>query len=111
MALTMGTFGGCIVTQIFLVCNAGQNLENVRSSFVEKIDEWKIITFDSQSISNSKIMSKLTFLSKHLARPCPICPYNFIGINHTGFVQIVATIMTYIVVLMQFRASQNSSGC
>ena len=46
------------------------------------------------------------FVQMELQKGKVISPYAFFGVNHSGFLGAMSTIITYVIVLMQFKASE-----
>lgn len=57
-----------------------------------------------ESSSDQRDSARLQLLLRRLSSRSPLSPCSFFGVNHSGMLGAAATIITYMIVLMQFRA-------
>lgn len=101
---------------LYFLCVAGQTLEERRAAARTALEDWLAEDGEEEEDGDDKVLRKeAEILVQQLDRVGrAVTPYNAFGVNHSGFVGMVATIATYVVVLVQFKVADNSSsdnGC
>ena len=97
------------LVRLFSLMNAGQQL-SVKVQQARRTFENKIILEDSKGI-NEKYKDKSYMLQKRLELyqyVAPISPYSVFGVNNKTFCATLATVVTYIVILIKLRGMGNS---
>ncbi len=82
-------------------CSTGQELENKRAK-ARKTLETRLRHADDLG---DDLATEMRLLADTLGQPHPVCPYSMFGVNNSSFLCTIATIVTYLIVLVQFRLS------
>ena len=121
-ACTFVAFG----IQCFGFFTAGQGVENARSELRDALAAFKwqnsmVMTaedhVDLEVMLHDRVLDVFLMLSRchpplQLLQHClcnppaPVSPYGFFSLNHSGFLGATAVVVTYLIVLVQFRQSE-----
>ena len=91
--------------RLYYLTSAGQHLGDSMKKAKCKLEEFKC---RNQRVWNAEMELLKEDLSSHL--PCPISPYGAFGLSNGALPGTFATILTYLIVLIQFKASESSSS-
>ena len=112
LQVASGSFSAAMyLVRLFSLMNAGQQL-SMKVQQARRTFENKIILEDSKEI-NEEYKLKSHMLQKRLKMyqyVAPISPYSVFGVNNKTFCATLATIVTYIVILIKLRGMGNSKG-
>ena len=87
--------------------NLGQNMKSLRESFkIYCSSHWEIKTCDTKQIDNKEYEGKIEIINDLLNNSSPISPYGYFGMTGGSFLSALATISTYLIVLIQFKTSE-----
>ena len=96
------------VTSLAITSHCGQRLENRRSEARRALEDmgrrWEFAKREEEGEHDSNM--ELDVLLSRMGSPGPISPHHFFAINHAGFLAMVASIVTYIIVLVQFKTTE-----
>ena len=110
LQVASGSFAAVLyLVRLYSLMNAGQRL-SVKVQQARRTFENKIILEDSKRI-NEEYKHKSYLLQKRLEMyqyVAPISPYSVFGVNNKTFCATLATVVTYIVILIKLRGLGNS---
>ena len=104
-ALISTAFGlsGCIILKlVFDFYHQSQLIIDKRFQLKEALTD----LYYRQKQENGERMDKVKPLLKRLDQNCLNAPYNFYDISHSSFVQAIVGAVTYLIVLTQFKVSE-----
>ncbi len=92
------------ILSLSVMCYCGQRLEN------RQLEAKRALEDLSRSLShdlrrNLQTERDIAVLVSRLSEPAPISPHSFVTVNHRGFLGIMSTAVTYLIVLLQFKTS------
>ena len=87
---------------LFNVCLSGQALENTCHKLSHALDDF----IASQNVFLGKPLKRDFAVLKERLRNASIYPFQSIKVNNSGFLAMLGTIVTYNIVLMQFKANE-----
>ena len=110
LQVASGSFAAVMyLVRLYSLMNAGQQL-SVKVQQARRTFENKIILEDSKRI-NEEYKHKSHMLQKRLEMyqyVAPISPYSVFGVNNKTFCATLATVVTYMVILIKLRGVVNS---
>ena len=87
--------------------NLGQNMISLRESFkIYCSSQCAIKTNNTKYIDTEKHEGKIEIINDLLDNSSPISPYGYFGMTGGSFLSALATISTYLIVLIQFKTSE-----
>ena len=101
--LIFTTFSAVHLLALLYICLAGQELQNSMLDVVNELEE--ILAYlAKENMEDIKIIPDLSLLVKKLNRGRPITPYSYFAVNNATLVKSYATLVTYVIVLLQFKS-------
>ena len=87
--------------------NLGQNMTSLRESFkIYCSSESGIKICNTKHIDDKRYEGKIEIINDLLDNSSPISPYGYFGMTGGSFLSALATISTYLIVLIQFKTSE-----
>ena len=101
------SLGYCLLTslsaiQIYYACRTGQDLEDVRSEAKTILEEFATRTCTDHS-DGVKFRAKV--LVERMGKPGALKPLSYFSVNNSAHLSGISTMITYLIVLMQFKVS------
>ena len=112
LQVTSGSFAVVMyLIRFYSLMNAGQQLsltvKQARRTFESKVILEESKGLNEESKNKSQLLQKRLEMYQYVA---PISPYAVFGINYKAFFATLATIVSYIVILIKLRGVENSKA-
>ncbi len=88
-----------------LLCHCGQRLEDGRLRARRSLEDLSR-TLHKKDDDSSAMEKDLMVLTSRMGQEAPLRPHSFISVNHRGFLGIMSSSVTYLIVLLQFKTSK-----
>ncbi len=85
-----------------LLCRHGQLVQDSRAKAKKALG---MAIRSMADCGNDPLLTQMHLLKENLGQPNPIAPYSMFGLNNASFLTTLATIVTYLIVLLQFRGA------
>ena len=84
---------------VWMLANIGQRLQD---SIVKTCDALEDFSMENENAT------KVQKIRQRLLRDGVVSPSSFFNVNHAGYLGMIGTIITYLIVLLQFRVSEST---
>ena len=92
------------VRRLYIFQAEGQSLTNKYARIKQNLDHISINIADNIKPKEER---QLEVLISHFSCPCPVRPCDIFNMNSANFVSVGGLIITYLIVLMQFKLSNS----
>lgn len=85
---------------------SGQTLTNETRDLLNHLDEWLLV-----NVKDNDLTGKLAFVKSKWDKPAIIRPLNTFDLNNNSYLTLAGALLTYIVVMLQFKFSEQYPSC
>ena len=99
------------ISRLYLVTISGHDLGQLMNSLRLEFKSYMVLLKESKMLETNRgeierNRDKIDLMNELLEKDSPISPYGYFSITGGSFLSAVTTIITYLIVLMQFKLSE-----
>ena len=87
----------------FRLCSKSQEMIDAQGEAAEAFER---VIFKYQRKWSVEVCDEAHFVWRNYCKTMPLSPYSFFNLNRSAFLQCMALIFTYLIVLLQFKISE-----